>query len=38
MSQAMMREILQKGSSKECLDYDYTVMSILLLTLNNKHL
>jgi len=38
MSQATVRDILQKGRSKNCLDYDYTVMSILLLALNNKQL
>jgi hypothetical protein len=38
MSQVVVRDILQKGSSRECLDYDYTAMSILLLTLSNKHL
>ena len=37
-SQATVRDLLQKGRSRDCLDYDYTVMSMLLLALNNKQL
>lgn len=38
MSLTSVRELLKKGRSKTCLDYDYTVMSMLLLVLNNKQL
>lgn len=36
MSTAAAKELLEKGLSKECLDFDYTIMSMLLPILSSK--